>query len=116
MIYRANVDLIDGAQAIIADISPFRGPNMDPGTAWEIGYGIAKGLSVYAWSADLTSLAERTRRLPGAVAKDDGFVDRDGWTIENFGLIENLMIAVPSVSVHRTDDDAIAACAVRLLA
>ena len=25
---------------------------MDQGTAWEIGYGIAKGLPVYAWSTD----------------------------------------------------------------
>lgn len=47
-IYRANVDLISGAKAIIADISPFRGPHMDQGTAWELGYGIAKGLPVYA--------------------------------------------------------------------
>lgn len=116
MIYRANVALIDGAQAIVADISPFRGPNMDPGTAWEIGYGVAKGLPVYAWSSDFTSLAERTRRSLRVVAKSEGFVDGDGWTIENFNLIENLMIAVSSVSVHRTDDEAIAACAARLLA
>jgi nucleoside 2-deoxyribosyltransferase len=51
-IYRANVALIDAASAIIADISPFRGPNMDQGTAWEIGYGIAKDLPVFAWSTD----------------------------------------------------------------
>jgi nucleoside 2-deoxyribosyltransferase len=116
MIYRANVALIDNVQAVIADISPFRGPNMDPGTAWEIGYGIAKGLRVYAWSSDPTSLAERTSRLPGAVAKGEGFVDGDGWTIENFGLIDNLMIAVSSVSIYRSDDEAIAACAARLRA
>ena len=46
LIYRENIVLINSVQAIIADISPFRGPNMDPGTAWEIGYGIAKGLPV----------------------------------------------------------------------
>lgn len=108
-IYRANVDLISGAKAIIADISPFRGPHMDQGTAWEIGYGIAKGLPVYAWSTDPDDLLQRTRRQ-GRVGAG-GTVDENGWTIENFGLIENLMIAVSCVSIHRSEDDAISACA-----
>jgi nucleoside 2-deoxyribosyltransferase len=106
-IYRANVALINSAQAIIADISPFRGPNMDPGTAWEIGYGIAKGLPVYAWSTDPRHLIDRTSRSAGAL-------DDSGWNIEDFGLVENLMIAVSSVSVNRTEDEAIAACAAGL--
>lgn len=54
LIYEANVALIETSHAVVADISPFRSPNMDPGTAWEIGYAIAKGLPVFAW---LTSLA-----------------------------------------------------------
>lgn len=102
-IYIANVALIDGAQAIIADISPFRGPNMDPGTAWEIGYGVAKGLPVFAWSDDGRTLIDRTPH--------EGGQDSAGWQVENFGLIENLMISMSSVSVHRTSQDAIAACA-----
>jgi nucleoside 2-deoxyribosyltransferase len=102
-IYRANVALIDSAQAIIADISPFRGPNMDPGTAWEIGYGIAKGLPVFAWSDDERTLIARTPRSRE--------LDPQGWQIEDFGLVENLMIAISSTSLHRTADEAIAACA-----
>jgi nucleoside 2-deoxyribosyltransferase len=107
-IYLANVALIDSVQAVIADISPFRGPNMDPGTAWEIGYGIAKGLPVFAWSDDSRVLIERTER--------NGDRDADGWHIENFGLSENLMIAMSSTSLHRTADEAIAACAAALRA
>ncbi len=102
-IYRANVVLIDGAQAIIADISPFRGPNMDPGTAWEIGYGVAKGLPVFAWSDDSRALIERTPR--------NGMHDHQGWQVEDFELVENLMIAISSTSLHRSADEAIAACA-----
>lgn len=105
-IYRANVNLINSTRAIIADISPFRGPNMDPGTAWEIGYGIAKALPVFAWTAERSDLYNRSGG-DGA----DFAVDRNGWTIENFGLAENLMIAVSSISVHFSEDDAIAACA-----
>jgi nucleoside 2-deoxyribosyltransferase len=111
LIYRANVDLINCAHAIIADISPFRGPNMDPGTAWEIGYGVAKGLPIYAWSTDLSHLLERTQRHAG---KGVDVIDTNGWAIENFGLVENLMIAMSSVSISVSADDAILACAAAL--
>jgi nucleoside 2-deoxyribosyltransferase len=112
LIYRANIDLINSAQAIIADISPFRGPNMDPGTAWEIGYGIAKGLPVFAWTTDYTHLHERTLRFEGKSLP--GNADQNGWLIENFELIENLMIAISAVSIHDTEDAAIAACVVAI--
>jgi nucleoside 2-deoxyribosyltransferase len=110
-IYRANVELIDRSRAIIADISPFRGPSMDPGTAWEIGYGIARGLPVFAWTDDPAPLLERTRWLS---AGDVGSVDANGWTIEDFGHAENLMIAVSATAVLQSADAAIAACAAAL--
>jgi nucleoside 2-deoxyribosyltransferase len=113
-IYRANVDLIDTSLAIIAEISPFRGPNMDPGTAWEIGYGVARGLPVYAWSTDPNLLFARTEGHLGAHPHAGTGHDQNGWIIENFGLIENLMIAVSAASLHATDDEAIAACAAGL--
>jgi nucleoside 2-deoxyribosyltransferase len=113
-IYRANVALIDSASAIIADISPFRGPNMDQGTAWEIGYGIAKDLPVYAWSTDFADLLRRTQRHAGTHVQNGRAVDEKGWTIEDFGLIENLMIAVSCTSIHRSEDEAISACAAAL--
>jgi len=47
-IFQANLAMIDQAQAVIADISPFRGPNMDPGTAFELGYAHARGLPIFA--------------------------------------------------------------------
>lgn len=112
-IWRMNVDLIDLCHAMIADISPFRGPHMDPGTAWEIGYGVAKGLKVYAWTSDFTCLLERTRRHIGNDPSDRHALDSQGWAIEDFGLIENLMIAL-SASIYRTADEAIAACAADL--
>jgi len=111
-IYRANVKLLETAQAIVADISPFRGPNMDPGTAWEIGYGIAKGLPVFAWSDDFSILFDRTRRQYAGSPKSGH--DHNGWLIEDFQLVENLMIARSVTSIHGTDDEAIAACAAAL--
>lgn len=85
-IKEANRQLIEAADAVIANVSPFRGPNMDPGTAWEIGYAEAKGLPVFLWSEEPKLLEERTAGTGGR--------DLDGWLIESFGLAENLMIAV----------------------
>lgn len=85
-IKRANIELIRRCDAVVANVSPFRGPNMDPGTAWEIGFAEALGRPVILWSETTALLAERT---PG-----NGVTDPDGWMVENFGLAENLMIAV----------------------
>ncbi len=84
---------------------------MDPGTAWEIGYGIARGLPVFAWTSDASLLLERTRRHGQGGTNG---LDTAGWTIENFDLVENLMIAISAASIHDSDDDAIAACAAAL--
>jgi len=83
LIYEANIKLIQSCQAMLANISPFRGPSIDAGTAFEIGYGCALGLEVVAYTSD--------RRL----YKDR--VVEDGLMVEDFGMIENLMI---HASVH----------------
>ena len=83
----ANITRIRAAACVIANISPFRGPNMDPGTAYEIGFAEALGRPVFLWSETTATLAERTPG--GAVGTDPA-----GWMIENFGLAENLMIGI----------------------
>jgi nucleoside 2-deoxyribosyltransferase len=45
-IYRENTKRIRTADAVVADISPFRGPHMDVGRAMEIGYAAALGKPV----------------------------------------------------------------------
>lgn len=90
-IKQANIDLIRRCDAVVANISPFRGPNMDPGTAWEIGFAEALGKPVVLWSETTALLAARTL---SDFSEGDGHVDPQGWMVENFGLAENLMIAV----------------------
>jgi nucleoside 2-deoxyribosyltransferase len=90
-IKQANVALIRTCDVVVANVSPFRGPNMDPGTAWEIGFAEAVGKPVILWSETTELLAERT--LPG-FSGGNGSTDPQGWMVENFGLAENLMIAV----------------------
>lgn len=85
-IKRENVALLKACDAVVAHIAAFRGPNMDPGTAWEIGYAEALNKPVFLWMQERRTLAERTEGSNGK--------DNDGWMIEDFGLAENLMIGV----------------------
>lgn len=97
---------IDAADAIVANITPFRGPHMDPGTAWEVGYAEARGKPIFLWSADPHHLIARV-----GTATERGWRDADGHAVEDFGGRENLMIAPPGATVHDTPDAAIAAAA-----
>lgn len=110
-IRRANEAMIRQAAAVVADISPFRGPNMDPGTAYEIGFALALGKPVFAYSADRRSLLARTAP---ALAADGIGRDHAGLLVEDFGLPENLMIATALAALSHSAADAIAACAAHL--
>ncbi len=84
-IRRRCIAMIHDADAIIANISPFRGVHMDPGTAFEIGYGEALGKPFFLWSQEGRPLIER-------VASDQHRRDGEGYLVEDFGKPENLMI------------------------
>ncbi|MEP9369780.1 nucleoside 2-deoxyribosyltransferase [Xanthobacter sp. VNH20] len=101
------ISQLDQADAIIANITPFRGPHMDPGTAWELGYAEARGLPVFLWTNDPRPMAERIKLLSKAAEPRDA----DGHLIEDFGHVENLMISHPGVPVAATPEEAIAAAA-----
>ncbi|MEP9380370.1 nucleoside 2-deoxyribosyltransferase [Aquabacter sp. CN5-332] len=96
---------IETADAVIANISPLRGPHMDPGTAWELGYAEARGKPVFLWTVDRSELIDR---IPGAPS-DNGWRDGDGHAIEDFGAIENLMITMPDTFVYDDPEKAIRA-------
>lgn len=107
-IYQANVKLLDGCDAIIANITPFRGPHCDVGTAWEIGYAVARGAAVFAFSEAVGSLLDRV--LGGTALSGR---DASGMLVEDFGLPENLMIVEGLVGriVHSTFESAARAAA-----
>jgi nucleoside 2-deoxyribosyltransferase len=94
-IYIANCALMVEADACIANLTPFRGPSMDVGTAFEVGYMTALNKRVYGYtnSADLYNSRviadEMSRELDSAHI---GRVDIDGYAIEDFGNVDNLMI------------------------
>ncbi len=89
-IFEANLDLMERAQIVIANISPFRGPGLDGGTAWELGWCHAKGKPAFAYSVSDATYVDRVLALFGG--SRDTEQDADGLTIEGFGMADNLMI------------------------
>lgn len=92
-IYRNNLERIASADAVLANLNPFRGNEPDSGTCVEIGYALALGKIVIGYVDDLRPLRERL----GASGPDaDGcYSDAAGHVVEDFGLPLNLMLAVP---------------------
>ncbi|MFR0689169.1 nucleoside 2-deoxyribosyltransferase [Enterobacterales bacterium AE_CKDN230030158-1A_HGKHYDSX7] len=92
-IYQANLELIRQADAVLANLNPFRGAEPDSGTAFELGYAAALGKPLFGYIDEGGSCAER---LPCEWLGDEPGRDRDGNQIEGFGLPLNLMLGVPA--------------------
>ncbi len=95
-IFLGNVSLIDECDIIVANLNSFRGMCMDDGTAWELGYGYAKGKKLYGYMNDIRPLTERF-----------GNFDNDGNSIENFNMPINLMIGCSVTVVEGDFEDCI---------
>ena len=92
-ISQANESLMRSCDAIIANLTPFRGVSMDSGTAFEVGFMQALGRPMAGYTnvtADYTMRA-RAFQARGPLTMDS---DRPDLEIEDFGLAENLMIEV----------------------
>jgi nucleoside 2-deoxyribosyltransferase len=107
-IFRTNRGLIDSCHALLANVTPFRGPSADVGTAWEMGYASGQGKLVVAYTDDLSLYRERVFRGGWSVAPGDAR-DKDGNEIENFGGIDNLMLTQSVIAICATFEEAAAA-------
>jgi nucleoside 2-deoxyribosyltransferase len=91
-IFAANCALMRQADAGVFNLSPFRGVNADPGTAFELGFFAALAKPVFAYSNCAAPLFDRVAKNFGAHPSDDGPRDADGLLIEDFGNADNLML------------------------
>lgn len=135
-IFQANVALLKSCAGVLVNMTPFRGPSMDVGSAWEMGFAAALGLPVvgYMLTADRLrgygvepdlfvmdnehlwqSYAERVdpyvRRVSENAAPEqpkDGerLVDADGWTVEDFDWPDNLMVACGAAAILPSPEEA----------
>jgi nucleoside 2-deoxyribosyltransferase len=92
-IFKGNEAMMDAADAVIANLTPFRGPGADAGTVYELGYMAGRGKLCLAYSNDPSPYADRVARFFQVTKSADGrLVDHLGLTVEDFGLADNLMM------------------------
>ncbi|WP_459616344.1 nucleoside 2-deoxyribosyltransferase [Bordetella sp. 2513F-2] len=91
-IYRENTALIRSADLVMANLNPFRGAEPDSGTAFEVGYAVALGIPVWAYTGQSHDLVAQVGAGSNP-AVHGGIVDAQGYMVENFGLNLNLMLA-----------------------
>lgn len=91
-IFRGNQTMMIAADAIIANLTPFRGPGADAGTVYELGYMAGRGKLCLGYSNDPSHYADRVREFTEVTSRDGRLVDALGLTVEDFGLTDNLMM------------------------
>jgi nucleoside 2-deoxyribosyltransferase len=85
---------IRSCTAVVANLTPFRGPSADVGTVYEVGFARGIGLKVFGYATVATGFLDRTLSSIGGgrQAADGSWWDPEGLLVEQFGLFDNLMI------------------------
>ena len=91
---KINEQLVRSCDAVIANMTPFRGPSADVGTAYEMGLARGLGLLVCAYTNDSRPFTARTCEFLSGKFSSSGnrLCDEDAMEIEQFGLADNLML------------------------
>src|SRR5580704_4853149 len=98
-IFRGNETMMIAADAIIANLTPFRGPGADAGTVYELGYMAGCGKLCLGYSNVASSYADRVRKSTDVISQNGRLIDGDGLTVEDFGLADNLMM-IHALDLH----------------
>jgi nucleoside 2-deoxyribosyltransferase len=99
-IFKGNQAMMDAADAIIANLTPFRGASADAGTVYELGYMAGRGKLLLAYSNDPAIYADRVARFEDVTKSASGrLTDSGGLTVENFGWPDNLMM-IHALDLH----------------
>src|SRR4051812_14227661 len=98
-IFRGNEAMMDAADGIIANLTPFRGPGADAGTVYELGYIAARGKLCLGYSNDPRRYAERVADMAELKSGNGLLTDPDGLAVENFDLADNLMM-IHALDLH----------------
>lgn len=89
----ANEGLIDMCDFVVANMTPFRGPSADVGTANEIGFAKGLGKVIFAYSNTSEIFLKRSMDFIGEVNCANGRVyDANGMAIEEWDMHDNLML------------------------
>jgi nucleoside 2-deoxyribosyltransferase len=95
LISRAMERAMRDCDAMVVNLTPFRGPSADVGSAYEMGFMRALGKPIFGYSNDGRSFADRVAAFCGGtlrVRATGQFEDLDGMAVEPFALHDNLML------------------------
>ena len=100
-------------------MTPFRGPSMDVGTAYEMGAGAALGKIVVGYTTDgAEAYCEKVRKVHTLKRSEDGHLrDETGMSVEEFGvqegrgLMDNLMLSCGVQRLCLSEEEGVAAIA-----
>jgi nucleoside 2-deoxyribosyltransferase len=98
-IFAGNEAMMLEADAIIANLTPFRGPGADAGTVYELGFMAGRGKLCLGYCNDPTRYADRVRKFTTVDKQAVRLADAAGLTVEDFGLGDNLMI-IHALELH----------------
>jgi nucleoside 2-deoxyribosyltransferase len=111
--------------AVVAEITPFRGPHLNPVVAFEMGIAATLDLPIFAWTTATypaypgAKVALRPQLLQDRIwCGDEADVDGHWYDmrfgcelVENFDLVETAVIAGNFVTLSTSVEQAIASCA-----
>ena len=96
-IFASNEEMMRRSDCAIANLTPFRGPNVDDGTAYEIGAMVAQRKPVFGYANVTGDVRERIAEFFGRPVETDWETGRlrdpEHCFVEDFGLPVNLMLA-----------------------
>jgi nucleoside 2-deoxyribosyltransferase len=98
-IFRGNEAMMNSADAIIANLTPFRGPGADAGTVYELGYMAGRGKRCLEYSNDPSPYMKRVGNFSALTSGQGALRDAEGLNVENFGLADNLMM-IHALELH----------------
>ncbi|CAH0185502.1 hypothetical protein SRABI70_01370 [Pseudomonas sp. Bi70] len=101
-ICQLNLAMIRAADAVLANLDPFRGFEPDSGTAFEVGAAVALGKPVWAYFQPRGSMRQW-------LSGDEAGRDAEGYFIEDFGLPRNLMLACSWAGCSASVEEGVAA-------
>ncbi|MCW3476960.1 nucleoside 2-deoxyribosyltransferase [Limobrevibacterium gyesilva] len=107
-ISRADEALVRSCDAVVANMTPFRGPSMDAGTIFEMGLAKGLGKLVVGWTTDWRRYGEKVAAAATLVPDGAWLRDEAGMLCRDFGLIDNLMMVKGADAVLGSFEEAVA--------
>ena len=97
MVYADVISRLRSCDAVVANLTPWRGPHPDPCSAFETGFAGGLGLPVFAYlnvaSEEEADHRDRVAEIVGAQLDGQGeWRDPDGGLVEDLGLPEGVML------------------------